>query len=168
MSCAELLAKISSPDLRNVVLHWDEARCERPMPGWRDIQPSRIAAQLPMIWVYRYDERTDQFTARLAGDRIEEMFGKSFRGVLMTALHPKEHYPLLFAKSKRVTCGPALYHSTGALFPHLDRYGIGERIMMPLSETGVLGDGLMGATVYERSIRPVPPPGPQIESWFEV
>ena len=44
------------------------------MPAWQDIKPARIAAQLPIIWSYSYDQGTDEFTGRLAGDRIVQVF----------------------------------------------------------------------------------------------
>ena len=159
-------SSIISQDLRKVAQHWHDARAMRPMPGWKDIRPSAIATQLPLIWVYRYDRATDTFVGRLAGDSIEQVFGKSFRGTPMKDIYPEADYPRLFARARRVTCEPAFYRGTGTVFRHVDRYGEGERIMLPLSDDGVQGDGLLGATIYD-SYRGVPSDrAVETEAWF--
>ena len=79
---------IETPDLKHVAQHWNNVRGARTMPGWSDIVPSRLAAQLPLIWSYRYDRAADAFTGRLAGDQIERKFGKTFRDTPMTELYP--------------------------------------------------------------------------------
>lgn len=155
MSFQNFLQAIASPDLKRVAEHWDQARGSRAMPGWNDIRPTQIARQLPSIWVYRYDRATDLFTGRLAGDLIEHVFGKSFRGTPMTELYPKVDYPRLFARARRVVCEPALFRGEGMVFKHVEHFGEGERIIMPLADDGVAGDGAFGATVYQ-SQRGVP------------
>jgi hypothetical protein len=61
-----------------------------------------------------------------------------------------------------------LHHSQGAVLEHIDRYGQGERIMMPLSDNGLSGDGLLGVTAYaptqkNRAAPEAPPVG-----WFDL
>ena len=168
MSHADFLSSIASPDLKNVAMHWNDARGERRMPGWQDIKPSRIAAQLPMIWVYRHDGASDTFTGRLAGDMIEQVFGKSFRGAPMRDLYPSGDYQRLFDRAKRVISEPAFYRGEGVVFIHVDRYGPGERIMLPLADGGGAADGILGATVYRTLTGVVPLPEPEKENWFAL
>jgi hypothetical protein len=139
---------IELPALRAVAHHWHEARGTRRLPGWSDIKPAAIAAQLPIVWAYRYDRESDSFTGRLAGEHIVAIFGKSIRGLPMTEAYPKEEYPALFARSKRVVVEPAFMRGHGVVFRHLGRNGLGERIVMPLADDGVTGDGILGATEY--------------------
>lgn len=148
MSFQDFIQSIASSDLQRVARHWDESRGTRVMPGWNDIRPSKIAAQLPMIWVYQYDREADRFIGRLAGHHIEALFGKSFRGTPMIEIYPPADYSRLFERAKRVTCEPALYRGEGMVFRHIDHLGQGERIMMPLANDGATGDGVFGATVY--------------------
>jgi hypothetical protein len=139
---------IESPALKQVALHWSVVRGKRQMPGWNDIQPMKIANQLAIVWSYSYDLVADAFTGRLAGLRIEQKFGKSFRGTPMEDLYPEKDFARLFARAKRVVCDPAFYRGKGMVFRHLDQIGSGERIMLPLAADGVHGDGLIGATDY--------------------
>jgi len=149
MSFHDFMQSIESADLQSVANHWDAVRGARTMPAWSDIDPSRLTAQLPLIWSYKYDREADLFTGRLAGHFIERLFGKSFRGSPMAELYPPEEYPRLFARTKRVTCEPALYRAEGMVFRHVDHFGHGERIMMPLADDGVTGNGVIGATIYQ-------------------
>ena len=168
MSFAEFEKAIVSKDLKSVARHWEEARAGKQMPSWRDLQPKRIAGQLPIVWSYTYDPASDAFTGRLAGDRIAKIFGKDFRGLTMKEAYPKHDYPRLFARSKRVIIEPALYHGLGMVFRHLDRLGYGERIIMPLGTSGV-SDGILGATDYPMDFsreRPEIDCEPEVDSWF--
>jgi hypothetical protein len=168
MSFEDFRASIASERLRNVAEHWRSAKGARRMPGWKDIRPSRIAAELPLIWTYRYDAATDSFTGRLAGDTIERVLGQSFRGTPMAVLYAKHDYSEFFARCKRVVCEPSLSRSEGTVFKHVDRYGIGERIVMPLADNGENGDGVLGATVYDSHRGAPAEDALEALSWFPI
>lgn len=168
MSFGEFFSSIRSAKLKNVARHWDGARRDRVMPGWNNIQPSQIVSELPLIWVYKYEAETGLFTGRLAGHLIEQVFGKSFRGIPMSELYPANEYPRLHARAKRVACEPALFLGSGMVFKHVERIGQGERIMMPLGDDGVHGDGVFGATVYEIKGSAPALEANEDETWFAV
>lgn len=142
---------IVAPSLKQIALHWNEARGRRLLPGWQDIRPSAIAANLSCIWSYKYDRRSDSFTGRLAGDTIEAVFGKSFRGTAMKYLFDLDGFAFFFARHKRVVTEPCFFHGMGSVFSRLHRVGVGERIILPLSDSGMEGDGILGATLYNAS-----------------
>jgi len=142
---------ISSPAIRQVAIHWNEARGSGLMPAWSDIRPAALAPQLPIIWSYQFDRDRGGFTARLAGDRIEQIFGKSFRKLRLADAHSEGSFTWAYAMLERVVMEPAIHRSSGRVFKHLGRSGYGERIVMPLSGDGVLSDGILGATEYHYS-----------------
>jgi hypothetical protein len=145
---------IASMALKSVARHWNDVRGARKMPAWADIKPNAIAAQLSIIWSYRYDRATDSFTGRLAGERITAIFGKSIRGLPMTEAYPPDEYPALFARTKRVVLEPVFTRGHGVVFRHLNKFGSGERIIMPLADDGEHGDGVFGATEYNFTAEP--------------
>ena len=49
---------------------------------------------------------------------------------------------------QRIVLEPAFLHGAGKVYSRVDRNFTGERIMLPLSEDGTTGDGILGATVY--------------------
>ena len=145
-------AAIVSPALQAVADHWNAARGARLMPSWPQLQPSQIAAQLPIVWVYKYDRDTREFVGRLAGDRITRHCGKNFRGIRLEELHPPELLPRAYAHMNRLVEEPALYHCAGPLFRQRERIGVGERIILPLAGDGVHPDGVLGASDYEYAL----------------
>lgn len=168
MSFAEFEKAIKSPQLRLVAQQWNAARGTRAMPDWSDIRPNKLAPQLAIIWSYRYDRASDAMVGRLAGDHIERIFGKTFRHTPMEHLYPPDQYPEMFARFRRIVSEPALYLEEGKVFQAVDRFGFGERVAMPLSQDGVSGDGLIGATVYETFLNFQPQPQPDSALWFAL
>lgn len=147
MNLETVQREISSPALGTVLAHWHQARGNNAMPQWSHLKPSSIARQLSIVWIYRFDLKTRQFIGRLAGNRITEGFGKSFRGALLEDLHPADLLPLIYKQMLRVVEEPAVYVASGKLFRKGAVCGIGERIMLPLGRD--VGDGIIGATDYE-------------------
>jgi len=139
---------ILSADLRRVALHWNEARASKALPSWSDIKPSAIARQLTLVWTYFYDPAEGDFVGRLGGESITRMVGRNLKGVRMAELRPILNYERLFGWSNRVMTEPALLRARGVVFNQLDRHGLGERIIMPLADDGIKGDGVLGATDY--------------------
>lgn len=162
---------ISAEPLKQVARHWNSVRGARRLPAWTDIRPSAIAAQLPILWSWKYDPASDSFTGRLAGDAIEAIFGKSLRGAAMADLFGPTGYQAIFARHRRVVTGPWFFHGEGLVFRHLDRYGTGERIILPLSDSQGVADGIVGATVYETTVGTMPPDlaaAQETEQWFAL
>jgi hypothetical protein len=168
LSFEDFEQSIESDALKRVARHWRDVRGARAMPGWNHVRPSEIAAHLSIIWSYTYDRETDTFTGRLAGQNIEQMFGKSFKGTPMVELYPKKDYQRLFDRAKRVVSGPEFYRGTGMVFRHLDHSGDGERIMLPLANDGIHGDGLLGATVYRFYLGNRSDEVPETDGWFAL
>ncbi|MDE2184460.1 MAG: PAS domain-containing protein [Alphaproteobacteria bacterium] len=168
MSFTEFEATIRSSALKQVAQCWNEARGSRSMPGWKEMRPPRLGSRLSIVWSYTYDRSADTLTGRLAGDQIEAIFGKTFRGTPMAELYPPDQFREQFVRFKRVVSEGALYHLEGHVFKFVHRHGYGERIVMPLAEDGVLGDGVFGATAYD-SVQALPAEELRdIEHWFSL
>ncbi len=171
MVYSEFECAIQSPALRDVAAHWNQARQGRLMPSWPDIKPSRIAAHLSLVWSFRYDAARDEFNGRLVGDRIARHIGKDFRGLPLAGAYPADALPWVQKLFKRVVREPALYCHAGKLFTQMNQDGLGERILLPLSEDGVTADGVLGATLFHdasgMSLKLVAP-DPAAERWFNL
>jgi len=163
---SDFAASIVSPDLRCVALHWNAARGNRPLPAWRDIRPSAIAPQLPLVWCYSHDAENDDFVGRLAGDVIARLFEQPFKGIRMTQLQPRIDVSFLLSRSRQVVSRPAFFRSDGDVFHMPDRHGYGERIIMPLSDKGGVADGIFGATQYQTTYQPTG--NGMLERWFDI
>lgn len=139
---------ISVASLRDVAIHWNEARGVRPMPAWSNIKPQAIARHLPSIWSWKLDPETGVCIGRLAGELIVNAFGESPRGKRDDIFFKDRGGDMIIARHNRVMREPCFYHGIGSVFSHANRTVKGERIIMPLAEDGVTGDGIFGMTVY--------------------
>jgi hypothetical protein len=161
MHFADFRQTITSPALRAVAAHWDAVRSDGRLPSWEMLRPSVIAPHLSLIWAFKYDRQTVQFTGRLASERISQGFGKSFRGLPLQEAHPPENYSIVQDYMTRIVSQPAAYRSSGPLFRQLSRVTEGERIILPLASNGIHSDGVLGASDYYHP-HPNPDHGP---SW---
>jgi hypothetical protein len=171
MSLERFEHSIVSPALLNVARHWADARGGRRMPGWSDLKPAAIKDQLAFIWSWRFDSATGEFVGRLAGERIENIFGMSIRGKSMREAFAGYDYEKIYARHVRVATEPALYRGSGLIFRHFERFDVGERIIMPLAEDGEHPDGIVGATEFQSNFGPPSDEalhGPEIAEWFTL
>lgn len=148
MSFADFFARIESPALRQVAAHWRDTRGQRPMPGWKQIDPTAIAQHLPIIWAWRYDRAADRFVGRLAGDAITMAFGRRMRGAPLHEFFAGRDPDEIARRYRRIVDEPALMYCDGQVFKHAGRVGVGERIGLPLADDGERTDGILGATTY--------------------
>lgn len=162
---AAFRSRITSPALLAIADHWQEARGDALMPSWSQIRPSCIAPHLTQVWCFKYDRVADQFTARLAGNRITAGFNKSFRGTPLKELHPATTVEGIHAVLWRLVQEPCLHRSSGSLFRVENHVVEGERIALPLADDGHTGDGALGASEYA----PVPSSyhGRQVDLLFD-
>jgi hypothetical protein len=148
MSFEAFFGAIQSEPLRVLARQWAAARGGRRMPAFRDIDPVGIGRHLRYVWAWKYDRGEDSFLGRLAGEEIDRAFGKSLRGMRMAAFYAPEVYAVVFPRHRRVVTEPCFFHGTGMVFSRMGSSMTGERISLPLSEDGGLGDGIIGGTFY--------------------
>jgi|SRR5579859_882057 len=147
-----LATAIQAPALQAVFAHWLDARGDRLMPAWRDIDATEIGKFLPQVWAWRYDFARGTFIGRLAGEEILAVLGKEIRGRPLEQCFPEDAAAVVLERYRSVINGPRIMRSTGHVHMKTGRHGIGERIVLPLADDGVTGDGILGATEYRLNI----------------
>jgi hypothetical protein len=154
MSYERFAASIEDGSLAAVAAHWHSARKTLRMPAWRAIDPSAIKRHLPKVWAWRFDAQLGTFIGRLAGEEIIAVLGTSTHGKRIDECFPAAACALVLERYKTVIGGPSFMHSYGKVFLLAGGQGVGERIVLPLAEDGIHGDGVIGATVYRLAIKP--------------
>jgi hypothetical protein len=152
MSFDAFVSKLGEPALVAVARHWADACGGKPMPAWKDVDPTKIAPYLPMIWAWRYDAALGTFIGRLAGDRIVSMLGVNTRGKRLDEVFPAEIVPLVHSRYRTVLDGPSFMRGYGPVYLRIGKHGFGERIVLPLAQDGVTADGILGATIYRLDV----------------
>jgi hypothetical protein len=163
---------IISADLLAVANHWNAVRGSQLMPAWQQLRPSAIAAQLSRTWCYKYDRQRCEFIGRLAGNRIEWGFGKTFRGSRLEQIFSPNMASIVQTAMARIVLEPALYRNRGKLFRQGQFVIEGERIMLPLAGDGVHADGVLGVSAFDYPLAN-PALGPiellsDAEEWFSL
>ena len=147
MDFSEFGQSIRSPALRAIAVHWDEVRGAKKMPSWQDLRPRAFAPFLRLVWAYKFDTDSQEFISRLAGESITRAYGKSFRGLSLAQIHtPQDRYEAARIMLLRVISEPAIFLGQGRIYKFNEEYRSGERIVLPLSGDGLVGDGVFGAT----------------------
>jgi hypothetical protein len=131
--------------------YWCDLRRGRPMPARADIDPTDIPWALSCIYLIDYLPATREFRYRLAGEEICRNFERaSLRGLELAEIMPPEVSAYVRNRWLSLIDPPSLLAMRGLIYFAMDKVQRGERLMMPLSDSGDgQATGLLGMTVSE-------------------
>ncbi|GAB4372114.1 MAG: hypothetical protein Kow00114_33400 [Kiloniellaceae bacterium] len=132
-----------------LLAHYLEVRGSRRMPSRRDIDATRLGPVLPIIWVNTYEPASGSFRYRLAGEEVNEIFGGSVAGRLLSDFVVGERYVATNNNFLKVIGEQVALLASGPVYRCADRIAMGERLALPLSSDGVTADGIIGATARD-------------------
>ncbi len=141
-----MIESIKSRSLRHLLQHYLDARGDKRMPSRRDLDPARLGPVLPIIWLSEYEAAADTFRYRLAGEEVNEVFGGSVAGRLLSDFVTGDRFQATNENFLKVLRDEAALLTSGPIYRCTDRIAMGERLVLPLSSDGVAADGLLGAT----------------------
>jgi hypothetical protein len=147
-----MLGEIQTPRLRMLLEHYLKVRRDRRMPARCDIEPLSLGPVLPIIWISDYEPAAGTFRYRLAGEKVNELWGQPVAGRLLSEFSPPERFEATNESFLKVMREGAALIARGAVFRCSGRIGLGERLILPLASDGVTADGLIGATHREPTI----------------
>lgn len=116
------------------------------MPDRRQIDPVQFAPVLPRVWLCDYAREADRFRYRLTGERVAKRFGHNLSNHYLDDNTDPDYYPRVHRYYRNVIDFPAVLYIHGRLYAETDDPIHGERILLPLSEDGQTGHGVIGAT----------------------
>lgn len=128
--------------------YWRSKRPGRGLPSRADIDPIDIPWALP--WTFLMDfEQPDVFRYRLAGQELADVFGRNLKGCTLEDVLPPGALPGVTERWMPLVDRRAVICMRGLVYKAKERLPVGERIMLPLSDTpeGPV-TGLFGMTVY--------------------
>lgn len=127
---------------------WLDARRGALVPLKSDLTPDSILSILPYVWVYRYEEAVDDFVCRISGERINDAWGQSLRGVQFRDIVGQSAHPAALRRWKTIIETPSIqYGKVAAAKPHQDKV-IAERLVLPLADPDGAVCYTMGLSVY--------------------
>lgn len=137
---------IKSSRLSLLLEHYLEVRGAKRMPARRDIDATRLGPVLSIIWLSEYEPEAGTFRYRLAGEEVNEVFGGSVAGRLLSDFVFGDRFEVTNEAFLKVIRDEAALLASGPIYRCADRIALGERLVLPLSSDGVTADGLIGAT----------------------
>ncbi|MCH2394552.1 PAS domain-containing protein [Oceanibaculum sp.] len=103
-----------------------------------EIDPLAFHRALPKVWIYERLAK-DEFICRLAGDDVRSMYDRPIVGCSLAKLIRVQNAPDVMAHHEAILSMPGIGYMTGRVYlQSLERFGIGERLLLPaLGEDGV-------------------------------
>ena len=118
------------------------------VPTRRELDPTQIPTVLSIVWLYELEEETDRFRCRLAGESIGDRYGGSIRNRYVEDILGPEVGREVDAHYRRILAMPAIGHSVGRVYSPIGRTGLGERILLPVTDDEGRSRLILGATAY--------------------
>lgn len=136
------------PLIRHVIALWLGWRGARRMPARTDVDPVGLDGALPVVWLCDYERSAGRFRCRLAGDRIDILYGGRVAGRHLDDFVPSDRIAEVLGRYNRVVTEPAIGHAAGRVYLERGRRLVGERILLPLAADGRTPDAVLGATSF--------------------
>ena len=147
-----MFTTIRSRALRLLLGHYLEVRGERRMPARSDIDAACLGPVLPIIWVNEYEPAADTFRYRLAGEEVNEIFGASVAGRLLSDFVKGDRFAPVNNNFLKIIREQVVMLASGPVYRCADRIAMGERLAQPLSSDGITADGIIGATARDAMV----------------
>ena len=141
------LAHVKDSRLRRLIDYWHGLKQDRSMPARKDIDPTEIPWALAHIWICDHVPEEGSFRYRLAGEKINEIFGRNITKCLLQDITSADRFDETNRNFLSVIRQPAVLHRSGPLYLCRGRMLSGERLALPLSSDGRTADSILGATV---------------------
>ena len=167
---ATVLDRIQDSKVRRFTDYWIGLRCGRRMPARADLDPIDIPWALSRIFVGDYDPTTKDFVYRVAGEEVVEVFrcfnGRaSMRGVRLGDGMPAPSVAAIRRRWDPVGERGDILYMSGTVYSAANRLGIGERIVLPLSDDGDTVTGFCGYTICRWQDRLEWDASPSVDIW---
>ena len=135
--------------------YWNGLRGERSVPNLAAFDPAEVGTLLCTIWKMRWEDESRNFVYRVAGEDILAVFPGPIRHKTLDEIYPAEISATLRDRYQTICRTPAAFYERGQIYRHLGRYGIGERLILPLTDMDNRTRIVLGCTVYSGSVWPV-------------
>lgn len=138
----------SSEPIGRLFRYWTRLRNNGDVPGIETFDPLQVPDLLPNLWLAGWQDEVGDFVYRVAGDVI---LATNDRPMHRRSL--REIYPETLARNLRdqftlICAEPCVYHSKGPVYIRINRYGMGERLILPFRGRDGSSPVVLGCTDY--------------------
>lgn len=153
------LPEIEHPLLRQLYDYWRGLFEGQAPPMRRQIDPLDILPVLPHAWIYLKEPESGRYRCDVAGEQIVAVINRPVVGEYLDDLVGESGKPFLRGQYDKVLSLPAIGHVYGHVYPaETRRYGVGERVILPLRDADGQCRFVLGATLYRNIDEPARAP----------
>jgi hypothetical protein len=134
--------------LKRMLGYWLAARGTRRMASRNDIDPVELRYILSNVWLCDYEAATRRIRYRLIGENVRDSYAGPVAGRYLDEITDNQAMPRVGGYFLRAVEDPCVVHVGGKIYAERRQSARGERLLLPLSDNDVDGDGLLGATIH--------------------
>lgn len=151
--------------------YWSDICQGSRFPSRIDIDPLDIAKLLPYVFLGDIDPAGPEYTYRLAGEEIVAVFNryngqKGLSGVKLGDSLPPDKAEMIRNRWRPLVENRAAIYMRGLVYSTLDSFALGERLILPLSNSGDLVDGFLGLTACHWHKKDSPAPRDDLDIYY--
>jgi hypothetical protein len=154
MAFSDLTARLTDPRLQTFAAAWARARGSRMVPRWRDLDIAEMVVVAPYIWAWEYERETATLRGKLAGEEIQTILGRGFRGASADAYFKGDERRLIQDHLTRVILEAVGMVTTGQVFGFAGSNAAGQRLALPVATRAEAADTVLGVTLYKFAAPP--------------
>lgn len=127
---------------------WLDARGEALVPLRKEFSPGAIPALLRFVWIYKFDMDRNDFVCQLAGEAVNDAWGKSIRGRTLREIVGNVDYPAVRGRWLEIVGRPAIMYGTVNEQLAFQETWRAERLMLPMASADETIDVVLGLSLY--------------------
>lgn len=142
------LPNSSSDRIGRLFSYWTDLRDGGSVPTLTDFDPLHLPDLLPNLWMAGWQQDAKDFVYRVAGDAILNTHARPMHRRSLQEIYPGRLGDHLRDRFTRLCAEPCLFHSVGTVYILISRYGVGERLILPLRDRDGVTPVVLGCTDY--------------------
>lgn len=130
---------------------WGAARDGAMVPRKTAFDPLTVVDLLPMVWLYRYEPERKDFICRLAGENVNQAWGRSIRGMTLRQVVGEADHPTILGRWREIVETPFIHYGGSRERLSAQLVYQAHRLLMPLNggaEAPSPPDHVIGISLY--------------------
>ncbi len=154
--------------------YWNSLRDGSAVPSLSDFDPTEVPRHLPLIWLVGWDAEAGDYVYRVAGEMVLAAHQCPMRGVPLSQIYRSAVAATVRNRFNRICREANLYYAAGTIYSEPDRFGVGERLVLPMVGQDGSDMQVLGCTVSRVTRRPAadalfdPNELPEIQAYLDL
>ena len=137
------------PRLHRFLDVWRAARAGATVPLRKAFDPTAVPSLLSSIYIYRYHADRGDYVCELAGEEVNDTYGRIVRGETLLQIVGAEDHPVIIERWARILGLPCIHYGTVNEILSNTRMRQAERLLLPFAfAEGQVPDTIIGAGLY--------------------